>query len=102
MRKVQSWNGIRHYLGPLDGAVRSEHVAELVIGDGPGDIPDVELPRRHRLWRLEHHRGGGHPQRQAPAPRVRRRGGPEGDTDRGGDGDGGRAQAAPMEGPRSY
>lgn len=95
---------VLRYLGPLDGAVRSEHVAELVVCNGPGDIPHVELPRRHRLWRLEHRRGGGHPQRRAPARHLRRGGGPEGDADRGahGDGDAGRAQAAAVEGRRSY
>jgi len=61
------------YLCPLDGAVRGKHVAELVVGDGTGDVPDVELPRRHLRRRLEQRRGGGYPQRQPTAPGLRRR-----------------------------
>jgi hypothetical protein len=88
------------YLGPLDGAVRGEHVTELVVGDGPGDIPDVELPRRHLRRRLEHCRGGGHPQRQPQAPGLRRGDCTEGEA--GGDRDGGRSStsAAEVEGRR--
>lgn len=83
-----------HYLGPLDGAVRGEDVAELVVGNGPGDVADVELPRRHLRRRLEHCRGGGHPQRQPPAPGVRHRDGTEGEAGGGGDGGRGRAPVA--------
>lgn len=49
-----SRRNVRRYLGPLDGAVRGEHVAELVVSDGPGDVPHVELPRRHLSRSLEH------------------------------------------------
>lgn len=72
---------VKHNLGALDGAVVGEHGGELVVGDGPGDVPDVELPRRHLLGRLEHRRGGDHPHhhRRLPAPRPPPRG-PDGEA----------------------
>jgi hypothetical protein len=80
--------------------VLGEHAAELVVGDGAGDVPHVQLPRRHLLRCLQHRRGGDHTPRNSPAPRPRGRDGAEGEV--GGRGGGGEAPAAAVKRWRGY
>jgi hypothetical protein len=97
LRKGTRWV---NYLGPFDGAVHGEHVAELVVGDGAGDVSHVQLPRHHPLRCLHYRHGGGHPQRNRSASRPQRRDGAQGE--KGGGGGGGEAPAEAVKRWRGY